>query len=435
MLQTLLNAFRDKDIRKKIFLTLGVILIYRIGCFIPIPGLDIAAIQAGASDDSFIGIIGFINGGSMSQGSLFSLGILPFINAFIIMQLVTLIIPKLERLSKSGEEGRNKITQITRYVAIGLGMVQAMGFLLSWGENVLPFVQGVAWTVWITRVLVVLILTGGSAFVMWLGERITEYGIGNGTSLLIFVGILSSGGTQIIHAITQISNMTTSTEQLIGSWKLIGFIAFILVLFFFITFIDLSERKIKVSYAKQVKGNKMYGGQSTYIPMRVNSSGVMPIIFASSFLMFPQMIASFWPNSAFTQGYNKYMGVGQPIYIVLMVLLILFFSYFYAQIQFNPIEVSKTIQRNGGFIQGIRPGKPTSDYLANINSRITLFGALFLAVIALIPSIVFMYLGQDLGLTNAFSATGLLIVVSVSLEFDKQLNSQIMMRNYKGFLK
>lgn len=435
MLQTLLNAFRDKDIRKKIFLTLGVILIYRIGCFIPIPGLDIAAIQAGASDDSFIGIIGFINGGSMSQGSLFSLGILPFINAFIIMQLVTLIIPKLERLSKSGEEGRNKITQITRYVAIGLGMVQAMGFLLSWGDNVLPFVQGVAWTVWVTRVLVVLILTGGSAFVMWLGERITEYGIGNGTSLLIFVGILSSGGTQIIHAITQISNMTTSTEQLIGSWKLIGFVAFILVLFFFITFIDLSERKIKVSYAKQVKGNKMYGGQSTYIPMRVNSSGVMPIIFASSFLMFPQMIASFWPNSSFTQWWNNYMGVGKPIYIVLMVLLILFFSYFYAQIQFNPIEVSKTIQRNGGFIQGIRPGKPTSDYLANINSRITLFGALFLAVIALIPSIVFLYLGEDLGLTNAFSATGLLIVVSVSLEFDKQLNSQIMMRNYKGFLK
>lgn len=435
MLQTLLNAFRDKDIRKKIFLTLGVILIYRIGCFIPIPGLDIAAIQAGASDESFIGIIGFINGGSMSQGSLFSLGILPFINAFIIMQLVTLIIPKLERLSKSGEEGRNKITQITRYVAIALGMVQAMGFLLSWGDNVLPFVQGVAWTVWVTRVLVVLILTGGSAFVMWLGERITEYGIGNGTSLLIFVGILSSGGTQVVHAISEIAKMPNSTEQLIGSWKLIGFIAFILLLFFFITFIDLSERKIKVSYAKQVKGNKMYGGQSTYIPMRVNSSGVMPIIFASSFLMFPQMIASFWPNSSFTQWWNNYMGVGQPIYIVLMVLLILFFSYFYAQIQFNPIEVSKTIQRNGGFIQGIRPGKPTSDYLANINSRITLFGALFLAVIALIPSIVFMYLGQDLGLTNAFSATGLLIVVSVSLEFDKQLNSQIMMRNYKGFLK
>lgn len=435
MLQTLLNAFRDKDIRKKIFLTLGVILIYRIGCFIPIPGLDIAAIQAASNDESFVGIIGFINGGSMSQGSLFSLGILPFINAFIIMQLVTLIIPKLERLSKSGEEGRNKITQITRYVAIGLGMVQAMGFLLSWGDNVLPFVQGVAWTVWVTRVLVVLILTGGSAFVMWLGERITEYGIGNGTSLLIFVGILSSGGTQVVRAITTISQMTTSTEQLIGSWKLIGFIAFILLLFFFITFIDLSERKIKVSYAKQVKGNKMYGGQSTYIPMRVNSSGVMPIIFASSFLMFPQMIASFWPQSSFTLWWNDYMGVGKPVYIVLMVLLILFFSYFYAQIQFNPIEVSKTIQRNGGFIQGIRPGKPTSDYLANINSRITLFGALFLAVIALIPSIVFLYLGEDLGLTNAFSATGLLIVVSVSLEFDKQLNSQIMMRNYKGFLK
>lgn len=435
MFQTLLNAFRDKDIRKKIFLTLGVLLIFRIGSFIPIPGLDIAAIQsAAANDNGFLGIIGFINGGSMSQGSLFSLGILPFINAFIIMQLVTLIVPKLERLSKSGEDGRKKITQITRYVAIALGLVQGFGFMMSWGDNVLPFIQGVQWTVWITRILVVLILTGGSAFVMWLGERITEYGIGNGTSLLIFVGILSSGGTQIINAISTIAS-SSGSQQMRNSWMLIGFILFILVLFFLITYVDLAERKITVQYAKQVKGNKIYGGQKTHIPMRVNASGVMPIIFASSFLMFPQMIASFWPESAFTQGYNKYMGVGQPIYIVLMTLLILFFAYFYAQIQFNPVDISKNIQQNGGFIMGIRPGKPTSDYLAKINSRITLFGALFLAVVALVPSIVFTFLGQDLGLVNAFSATGLLIVVSVALEFDKQLSSQVMMRHYKGFLQ
>lgn len=435
MFQTLLNAFRDKDIRKKIFLTLGVLLIFRIGSFIPIPGLDITAIQtAAATDNGFLGIIGFINGGSMSQGSLFSLGILPFINAFIIMQLVTLIVPKLERLSKSGEDGRKKITQITRYVAIALGLVQGFGFMMSWGDNVLPFIQGVQWTVWITRVLVVLIMTGGSAFVMWLGERITEYGIGNGTSLLIFVGILSSGGTQIINAIRTISQQSGS-EQMISSWMLIGFVLFILLLFFLITYVDLAERRITVQYAKQVKGNKIYGGQKTHIPMRVNASGVMPIIFASSFLMFPQMIASFWPESDFTIGYNKYMGVGQPIYIVLMTLLILFFAYFYAQIQFNPVDISKNIQQNGGFIMGIRPGKPTSDYLAKINSRITLFGALFLAVVALVPSIVFSFLGKDLGLVNAFSATGLLIVVSVALEFDKQLSSQVMMRHYKGFLQ
>lgn len=435
MFQTLLNAFRDKDIRKKIFLTLGVLLIFRIGSFIPIPGLDITAIQtAAATDNGFLGIIGFINGGSMSQGSLFSLGILPFINAFIIMQLVTLIVPKLERLSKSGEDGRKKITQITRYVAIALGLVQGFGFMMSWGDNVLPFIQGVQWTVWITRFLVVLIMTGGSAFVMWLGERITEYGIGNGTSLLIFVGILSSGGTQIINAIRTISQQSGS-EQMISSWMLIGFVLFILLLFFLITYVDLAERRITVQYAKQVKGNKIYGGQKTHIPMRVNASGVMPIIFASSFLMFPQMIASFWPESDFTIGYNKYMGVGQPIYIVLMTLLILFFAYFYAQIQFNPVDISKNIQQNGGFIMGIRPGKPTSDYLAKINSRITLFGALFLAVVALVPSIVFSFLGKDLGLVNAFSATGLLIVVSVALEFDKQLSSQVMMRHYKGFLQ
>lgn len=435
MFQTLLNAFRDKDIRKKIFLTLGVLLIFRIGSFIPIPGLDIVAIQnAAANDNGFLGIIGFINGGSMSQGSLFSLGILPFINAFIIMQLVTLIVPKLERMSKSGEDGRKKITQITRYVAIALGLVQGFGFMMSWGDNVLPFIQGVQWTVWVTRFLVVLILTGGSAFVMWLGERITEYGIGNGTSLLIFVGILSSGGTQIINAISTIAN-SSGTQQMINSWMLIGFILFILLLFFLITYVDLAERKITVQYAKQVKGNKIYGGQKTHIPMRVNASGVMPIIFASSFLMFPQMIASFWPESTFTQKYNEFLGVGQPIYIVLMTLLILFFAYFYAQIQFNPVDISKNIQQNGGFIMGIRPGKPTSDYLAKINSRITLFGALFLAVVALVPSIVFSFLGKDLGLVNAFSATGLLIVVSVALEFDKQLSSQVMMRHYKGFLQ
>ncbi len=436
MFKTIANAFRDKDIRKRIFLTLLMLFIYRIGTFVPIPGLNFEAIHdaaSGAGSDNFFNILGAING-TLSQGTIFSLGILPFINAFIIMQLMTLIIPKLERLSKEGESGRKKITQITRYVAIGLAVVQAAGFVMSWGNNFTGlFGDGVA-NVWFARIMTMIILVAGSTFVMWLGERITEYGIGNGTSLIIFIGILSTMGNSIIKSITVMSNQTGA--ELMGNiWFFIGFFAFTAILFYFIVFIDLSERRVTVRYAKQVKGNKMYGGQTSNIPMKVNGSGVMPIIFASAFLMFPQMIASFWPGSDFYNGYVKYMGIGSPLYSVLMSLFILFFAFFYAQIQFNPIDVSRNIQQYGGFIPGIRPGKPTSEYLAKINNRITLFGAIFLAIIALIPSLMVLLIPEELGLVNAFSATGLLIVVSVALEFDKQLDQQIMMKTYKGFLK
>lgn len=437
MFKTIANAFKDKEIRKRIFLTLLMLAIFRLGAFIPIPGLNVEAINGANMDQgSFFGIIATINGTLGSQGTIFSLGIMPFINAFIIMQLVTIIIPKLERMSKEGEEGRKKITQITRYVAIGLAVVQAFGFVMSWGDNFDGlFGTGVA-NQWITRIMTVIILTAGSTFVMWLAERITEYGIGNGTSLIIFIGILSGIGSSIIQSIRTMIGQSGDTAALMGSvWYFIGFIVFVILLFLFIVYVDLAERRIPVRYAKQVKGNKMYGGQTSNIPMKVNASGVMPIIFASSFLMFPQMIASFWPESGFYIWYSRYLGVGSWAYIVVMTLLILFFSYFYAQIQFNPIEVSKNIQQYGGFIPGIRPGKPTSDYLAKINNRITLFGAIFLSIIALIPSIMVAAIPSDLGLTNAFSATGLLIVVSVALETNKQLESQIMMKTYKGFLK
>lgn len=436
MFKTIANAFRDKEIRKRIFLTLLMLAIFRLGAYIPIPGLDIAAINGenGLDSGSFFGIIAAINGTFGSQGSIFSLGIMPFINSFIIMQLVTIIIPKLERMSKDGEEGRKKITQITRYVAIGLGVIQAFGFVMSWGENFTGlFGTGVA-NIWLSRIMTVIILTAGSTFVMWLGERITEYGIGNGTSLIIFIGILSGIGSSIISAIQTMSQQS-GTELMGNIWWFIGFIIFVILLFLFIVYLDMAERRIPVRYAKQVKGNKMYGGQTSNISMKVNASGVMPIIFASSFLMFPQMIASFWPESDFYIWYSKWLGVGSWVYIVVISLLILFFSYFYAQIQFNPIEVSKNIQQYGGFIPGIRPGKPTSEYLAKINNRITLFGAIFLAIIALIPSILVAIMPQELGLTNAFSATGLLIVVSVALETNKQMESQIMMKTYKGFLK
>jgi preprotein translocase subunit SecY len=262
---------------------------------------------------------------------------------------------------------------------------------------------------------------------MWLGERITEYGVGNGISLIIFIGILSTFGTSLGTAIRDVPN------DINNLWFIFGFLAIIVLLFGFIVFIDFAERKIPVQYAKQIKGNKMYGGQTTYIPIKINSSGVMPIIFASSFLLFPQMIASFWPTSAFYIWYQKYIGVNSWAYMGILSLLILFFAFFYAMIQFNPEEVARNIQRYGGFIPGIRPGKPTGDYLSRINGRITLFGAIFLSIVALIPAIGFKLMNNQLA--SAFTATGMLIVVSVALEFDKQLEAQLMMKHHKGFLK
>lgn len=439
MFETIKNAFGTKEIRVKIWATLLLLLVYRIGCFIPVPGLNVSIISdalKGSSASSFLNVISAITGGSLSQGTLFALGIIPFINSFIIMQLLTLIIPKLEEMSKDGEEGRKKITQITRYVAIVLAVVQAIGIAFLWKNYINP-IYGMQKN-WLAMIYVIVILVGGSVMVMWLGERITEYGIGNGTSLIIFVGILSTAGTSLLNAFRTVP---TDPNKL---WNIFGFLILVLALFAFIVFMDGGERRITVQYAKQVKGNKMYGGQTTFIPIRVNASGVMPIIFASSFIMFPQMIISFipklaeskfgvwWMRNLTTSGGNWW---GSLIYYIFMVVFIIFFAYFYSMIQFNPEDVSKNIQQYGGFIPGIRPGKPTSDYLKRINNRITLFGAIFLSIICVIPTFLFNVIGKDIGLSSAFSATGLLIVVSVALEFNKSLESQIMMRHYKGFLK
>lgn len=439
MFETIKNAFGTKEIRVKIWATLLLLLVYRIGCFIPVPGLNVSIISdalKASSASSFLNVISAITGGSLSQGTLFALGIIPFINSFIIMQLLTLIIPKLEEMSKDGEEGRKKITQITRYVAIVLAVVQAIGIVFLWKNYINP-IYGMQKN-WLAMIYVIVILVGGSVMVMWLGERITEYGIGNGTSLIIFVGILSTAGTSLLNAFRTVP---TDPNKL---WNIFGFLILVLALFAFIVFMDGGERRITVQYAKQVKGNKMYGGQTTFIPIRVNASGVMPIIFASSFIMFPQMIISFipklaeskfgvwWMRNLTTSGGTWW---GSLIYYIFMVVFIIFFAYFYSMIQFNPEDVSKNIQQYGGFIPGIRPGKPTSDYLKRINNRITLFGAIFLSIICVIPTFLFKVIGKDIGLSSAFSATGLLIVVSVALEFNKSLESQIMMRHYKGFLK
>lgn len=433
MLETLKNALMTKEIRVKIFLTLALLLVYRIGCYIPVPGLDSGAIGE-LFNDGFLNILTSLSGGSLQNATLFSLGILPFINAFIIMQLLTLVIPKLEKLSKEGDAGRRKITQITRYLALALAAVQGIGIVVGWREavvSVFPFEAG--WDVpYLSMASIIIILMAGSTMVMWLGERITEYGIGNGSSLIIFVGIISQAGATMGNALKTVGDNWTYI------WNIIGFILIVFAIFAVIVFVDLAERRVTVQYSKQIKGNKMYGGQTTYIPIRVNGSGVMPIIFASSLLMFPQMImALFAPNSEAYAWYSQYMGSGTAVYYVLLALFILFFSYFYAQIQFNPEDVSKNIQQYGGFIPGIRAGKPTSDFLKKISNRITLFGAIFLMFIALVPTFIFMALDQSgiLGFNSAFSATGLLIVVSVALELNKQLESQIMMKHYKGFLK
>ena len=437
MIETLKNAFRNKDIRKKIFMTLLLLLLFRFGCYIPVPGLDrgqfLLAINGDATSkgNEFLKLMSGITGSALANGTLFALGIGPYINASIIIQLLTVGIPALERLSKQGEEGRKKITNITRIVTIILAIIQSVGIIVLFGNT-----QGAIKTdlfagqMWLAGIFMTIVYTAGSCLVMWIGERITDYGVGNGISLIIFIGILSTAGTTILEKLLSITSSNVGEILL----ELAIFVIVTVVLFFLIVFVDLAERKIPVQYAKQVRGTKMYGGQSSVIPMKITGSGVMPLIFAFAIISFPSMIMSLVPAwSGALEWWQTHFSNGTPWYVIVLCVLIFIFSFFYAQIQFNPEDVSKSIQQNGGFIQGIRPGKPTAAYLKKINNRITLFGAIFLTLVAFVPSIAFSWASYDL--VNVFSTTGILIVVSVALEFDKQLQSQIMMKNYKGFLK
>ena len=430
MFKTIIDAFKIKEVRRKIFITLLLLFIFRVGCWLPIPGImkDVFQSSVEADQNGFLGLLSTLSGGALSNASILALGVSPYINASIIIQLLQVAIPKLDDIAKSGEDGRKKINFYTRIAALIMAIAQAIGITISLSNNTLFDTRLWGSMAGLAPVFTVIILVAGSMFTVWLGERITETGIGNGLSLLIFVGILSSAGTAILGAITSIS---TNIEYL---WNLLIFFVAVIVVFALIIFIDGAERKIPVQYAKQVKGRKTYNGQSNCIPVRVNGSGVMPIIFAIALLSMPYMLISmFWPDAA--EGYNKVLGSGTWLYIVLTALLILFFTYFYAQITFKPEDISKNIQQGGGFIEGVRPGKDTTNYIAKISKRITLFGAIFLAFIALVPSVVFTLVGGDLTiLTSAFSATGMMIVVSVALEFQKQLESQMITRNYKGFL-
>lgn len=430
MFETLKNAFKVKDIRKKIWMTLLILFIFRLGCYIPVPGLLREYFAGQIEGNEFLTLMSSLTGGSLANGTLFALGIGPYINASIIIQLLTVGIPALERLSKQGEEGRRKISQITRYVTIGLAVIQAVGIIVNFAlqadavKSDLFFGQ-----LWLAGIYMTVVYTAGACIVMWLGERITEYGVGNGISMVIFIGILSTAGQSILAKFVE-----GFTVDAMAFWELVAFCAITVVIFFAIVTVDLAERKIPVQYAKQVKGRKMYGGQSTVIPMKISGSGVMPLIFAFALISFPSMIMGlFFPESAAYAWWTEYFSSGTIWYIIVLCLLIFAFSFFYAQIQFNPEDVSKSIQQNGGFIQGIRPGRPTAEYLRKINNRITLFGAIYLSLVAFIPSVLFSWASFDL--VNVFSTTGILIVVSVALEFDKQLQSQLMMKNYRGFLK
>lgn len=432
MFQTIVNAFKIKEVRRKILITIALIFVYRLGCYIPVPG--VTAFK-GLENYSFLQIMSAISGSALQYGTFFAMGIGPYINASIIMQLLTVGIPALERLSKQGEEGKKKINAYTRILTLVLAIAQSIGILVTFSgsggiDTNQLFGSATGFTNFLSYAFLVIVYTTGAALTMWIGERITDYGVSNGISLLIFAGILSTAGTTIY---SMIQSLFVPETALNAMWMLIGFAIAVVVIFGAIVAVNSAERKIPVQYAKQVKGRKMYGGQSTHIPIKVNASGVMPLIFAFAILSFPDLIINLFGGTR-DNWWTKYVGTDSVLYIVLLCLLILFFSYFYNQIQFNPDDISKSIQGNGGFIPGTRPGKPTADYLKRVSNRITLFGAIFLALLALIPSLVFKFIGGD-GLTNVFSATGLLIIVSVALEFEQALQSQIMMKNYKGFLK
>ena len=431
MFKTLINAFKVKDLRKKILITLGLLILFRVGCALVCPGLDLS----GAINDSnqggttFFGLMNMLSGDALSNGSILALGVSPYITASIVIQLLTVAIPALERLSKQGEDGRRKIQFYTRICALVLALAQAIGIVISFKSYINTDFLGLP--LWVIATGIVLILTAGGMFTVWLGEKITQLGIGNGMSLLIFVGILSSATSGIARAISQVG------DNIQNLWMIIIYLVALVLIFGLIVFIDNSERRVGVKYAKQIKGRKMYGGQDTFIPIKLNASGVMPIIFATSLLTLPQLVMSiFWPNSKAFYWYQTYMGTSSWVYIVLLAVLIFAFAFFYAQITFDTEDISRRMQQQGGFIPGIRPGRTTADFLKRISHRVTLFGAVFLAFIALVPSLAFKAIDDYTlaTLINAFSTTGLMIIVSVALEFDKSLNAQMLMRNYKGFL-
>ncbi len=420
MFKTLVNAWKVKDIRTKMLFTLLLVVIYRFGNFIPIPGVDATKIAAAASQYDILSFLNLLTGGGFGEFSIFAMGVSPYITGSIIIQLLTIAIPALERLSKE-EDGREKIEQITRYTGIGLALVQSVGIVAGLNGTYAVLTN----PGFMSYAIVGIVATAGTAFLVWMGERITEKGVGNGISMLIFVSIVSRVPQYIVSLFRGV--FVSGTYMW---WVLPLMLVVLVMLVTGVTAVDKAIRRIPVQYAKRVVGRKLYGGQATHIPLKANANGVLPLIFAMTILQVPGMIGQFWPNGGFYQFYTKYLGQGTVVYYLIYALLILGFSYFYSTISFNPIEISKNLQQNGGFIPGIRPGRPTSDYLSKICNRLTFFGAVFLTILAIGPTL----LMSAFSLGNFFAATSILIMVSVALETSEQLESLLLMRHYKGFL-
>lgn len=435
MFKTIKNAWSIPDLRKKILFTLLIIIVFRIGSVIPVPFLNMEALAQAMGDistgNTMLAYINTLSGGAFSNATLFAMGITPYINSSIIMQLLCVAIPPLERMAKEGEVGRRKIGTITRYVTVGLGLIQGTAYLIYLkNKAVLNYNEGFSF--WFSAIVIVLVFTAGTAIMMWLGEQINSHGIGNGISILLFAGIVAQLPSTI-SILGQYWNLGSEGQTqfyiLVPVWAII-FVAVIWI----ITFMQDSERRIPIQYAKRVVGRKMYGGQSSHLPIKVALGGVLPIIFASSILSIPGTINLFLgkkEGDGFWGAFFAAFDTSGWLYMVLYFLLIIMFAYFYTTIQYNPIEMANNLKANNGTVPGIRPGAPTADYIRNILSRITLIGALFLAVIALFPLIY----GAATGMGSmTIGGTSIIIIVGVALETVKQLESQMMMRHYKGFL-
>ncbi len=426
MLQTLRNAWKIEELRKKILFTLVIILLYRLGNAIPVPDVNIALLNAyfAQQQSTILGLLDVMSGGAFSNATIFALSIQPYINASIIIQLLCIAIPALERLSKEGgEEGRKKIASITRYATVAIGLLQGFAYyMLIMNNNML---NADAQGIW-SAIVIILTFTSGSALIMWLGEQITEFGIGNGISMILFASIISRLPTSLITTVRNIA--AGNLQWWLAVLMLIGAIAMIVL----IVYVNDAERRIPVQYAKRVVGRKMYGGQSTHLPMKVNMSGVMPIIFAQSIASVPATFAAF---AGKTDGWvNTWFANNSIPYAIIYFLLIIFFAYFYSTIQFNPVEVANNLKKNGGYIPGFRPGKPTSEFIQKVLNKITLFGAIYLGIIAIVP-ILISHFSNAAALTGlSLGGTSIIIVVGVALETVRALEAQMLMRNYKGFL-
>lgn len=431
MFKTVSNIWRVEDLRRKIIFTLLVLIVYRIGSFVPVPGVDTSVFQqANNSGADLFTLLNTFSGGALFKFSIFALGIMPYITASIIVQLLSMdVIPKFAQWAKEGEVGKRKLAQITRYGTVILGLIQAFGTAIGFNRMYgLTMVPNATIT---SYIVIAIVLTAGTAFLMWLGEQITEKGIGNGISVLIFAGIVAAFPTHIMEIYRQ-EFVNGDGPMFLSIIKVIVIAIVVVLIIIAVIFVQQGARKIPVQYAKRVVGNKMYGGQNTHIPLKVNGAGVIPVIFAVSLLMFPVTIAQFWADHGWAKWVINNMTYDKPLGGVLYVLLIIGFTFFYTFVQLNPQQMADQMKKNGGYIPGIRPGKATATYLTRVMSRITLSGALFLAIISILP----VFFGSLAGLPRSvqIGGTSLLIVIGVALDTMKQVESQLIKRHYKGFI-